>query len=368
METIEILDNHVIVAENEPDFVQNTNEEVSANYIILCEETDNSVLQKNIYEYSICGASVLSFVVRACSTRPMILKCNTDDVLSLIRPYAKGADYTVVLYANTPLIVGQHLKDLLAFVHNRNMQSCKLKRGFIFNNDYIQRVDDIYSTIVYDFGGNDFFEVNNLSDLAEAKKILSQKIIEFHHSKGVLFEDEQAVLCFASAEIGYGTIVSSGAQIKDNTKIGTECKISANAVIEGSKIADYSGIGKGTIIENSIIKTGARIGSGVIIKNSIIGQNAIVGDGCILSDTSLKDNSSLGDKCYVKNSMIKENTLIEDCVTLLNARIGENVKIGSASAVLGDADAVIVSDGTEIVTGSTINLAFDEVSSAGDGE
>ena len=44
----EELDNYIIVDE-EPEFVQETDEEISAHYFILCEDSSNFNLSKNIY-------------------------------------------------------------------------------------------------------------------------------------------------------------------------------------------------------------------------------------------------------------------------------------------------------------------------------
>jgi 6-phosphofructokinase 1 len=46
-------------------------------------------------------------------------------------------EYTVVLYANTPLVSKTHLKDLLEYVSIKRLNVCKLKKGFILKNDYI---------------------------------------------------------------------------------------------------------------------------------------------------------------------------------------------------------------------------------------
>ena len=89
METIQIETN-VVVVNNEPDFVADTHENVSANFVILCEDNMTS-LPKNIYEYkSQCHQSpfeapladsnkLLPPSSKATHHVPYIHKCSLED-------------------------------------------------------------------------------------------------------------------------------------------------------------------------------------------------------------------------------------------------------------------------------------------------
>ena len=353
METIQELENIVIVS-NETDFIANCSEKISANFIVLCEDNFESALEKNIYEYEILGMSLLNWVSRACNSQPMRLRAATNDVLSLVKPYATNADYTVVLYANTPLINKQHLNDLLAFVDRRHIHACKLKKGYIFKNEYIRRVDEIYSIDTYDFAGEDFFEVNNLQDLAFAEKVVKERMIAYHNLNGVVFENTASVNLDATAEIGYGSQIAGGVSIINHSVIGSNCSVQAGAFVNGSKIADYAEIGANAIIVNSVVKTGAKIDAGVCIKDSVVGQNVIVEMGAMLSQSAIKDNCVVSEKSYVKSSSIKENTFVGDMATLVNARVAENVKIENCVLVVGENQPVIVESGALLQTRTEI--------------
>ena len=54
MEEIEELGNYIVVDE-EPEFVAEAEEDISATFFILCENSSQENLVKNIYEYEICG-------------------------------------------------------------------------------------------------------------------------------------------------------------------------------------------------------------------------------------------------------------------------------------------------------------------------
>ena len=173
----EELGNYIVVDE-EPEFVAETEEEISATYFILCENSGQENLVKRIYEYEICGMSSLNWVARACDGQPVVLRANDDNnIIKMIRPYVKNTEYSVVLFANTPLLNKQHLKDMLGFVNRKHMNACKLKKGYIFRNDYILNNDEIYSVDTYEFSTDDFFEVNTLEDLSVAQESLSKKVL-----------------------------------------------------------------------------------------------------------------------------------------------------------------------------------------------
>ena len=326
MEVVEETQN-VIVLNDDPQFSVCDDTKVSANYFILCEENTESELSKNVYDCKIAGMSVLNWVVRACAAQPVILKVEKDaDVIQTIRPYLdQDSDYSVVLYASTPLLNRTHISDLLGFVSRKQMNCCKLKKGFVFRNEYIREVDEIYSIDTYDFASNDFFEVNSYEDLAFAKEVLTKKVISYHKKNGVYFESEQNLSVDASTEIGYATEVSSGVIIANGTNIGENAKIAKNVTISGSKIGADTKIGIGAIVIDSIIKDGAVVDAGTIIKNSVIGNNVRVG---------------LASK--ILSSSIRADAKISEMVTIDNAKIGENSVIGKHSKILGDKTKAIV--------------------------
>lgn len=329
MEMYEELDNYIVIDE-EPEFMAETEEEISATYFILCESSNGQVLPKNIYEYEICGMTSLNWVARACDGQPVVLRANEgDEIIKLIRPFVKNTDYSVVLFANTPLVNKQHLKDLLGFVDRKHMNACKLKKGYVFKNDYILRNDEIYSVDTYEFSSNDFFEVNTLEDLSIAQESLAKKVLSYHMLHGVYFERPEVGSVDATSEIGYNTYVSSNVSIVKNSTVGENCEIKEDAIIKGSKIGDNVVIGEGAFIISSVIKDGAKIDSRAFIKNSVIGENV-----------------EIAENVSVINSGIKANSVVEECSKINKARVAENVKIGKFCKLIGELQPAIVLTGS----------------------
>ncbi len=325
----EDLGNYIVIDE-EPEFVAEAEEEISATYFILCENSDQPNLVKNIYEYDICGMTALNWVARACDGQPVVLRANeNENVIKLIRPFAKNSEYSVVLYANTPLLNKQHLKDLLAFVQRKHMNACKLKKGYIFRNDYILNNEEVFSVDTYEFSTDDFFEVKTLEDLAYVQGYLTKKVLSYHMLHGVYFESPDVVSVDASSEIGYATRLGSNASVVKNSTVGVNCEIKEDSVIKGSKLGDDVSVGEGAFVISSVIKDGAKVDSRAFIKNSVIGENVVVGAGV-----------------NIVNSGIKSNSIIDDLSILDNARVSENVRIGKFCKLIGEISPAVVMSGS----------------------
>lgn len=337
MEMVE-TETKVVVLNEQPEFSACGDENVSANYFILCEEDSSNSLGKNVYDFKIAGMSILNWVVRVCENQPIILNVSqNDNVLDVIKPYIGGSEYSVVLYANTPLLNKGHVKDLLGFVARKHMNACKLKKGYVFKNDYISNVDEIYSIDTYDFASNDFFEVKNYDDFEYAGEVLRKKVIKYHMKNGVYFENTSLVNVDATTEIGYGSTIASGVSILSHSTIASGFKAGVNCVVSNSKIGEDVKLGKNVLIEDSVIKDNVVIESGAIIRGSVIGNSVKISAGAKLVGAGVKDESRIGELSSVVNS-----------------RIAENVSIGKCSVVLGEHETSIIMKNSLI--GSNVNV------------
>ena len=342
MEMIE-TESNVVVLNEQPEFSAAEQEDVSASYFVLCEDGESSQFGQNVYDFKVAGMSILNWVVRSCDSEPVVLKVSPEDnLIELIRPYLKNTEYSVVLYANTPLLNKGHLKDLLGFVSRKHMNACKLKKGYVFKNDYIMCVDDLYSIDTYDFASNDFFEVKNYGDLSLVQDILEKKVLSYHKKNGVYFENESQVAVDATAEIGYASVVSAGARILNHSSINNNARIGANSVVSNSKLGEDVVVGLGCVIEGCVVKEGVVIGDGAVLKNSVIGNNVVVGAGSVVLDSGIKDESEIG-----------------ELARLSNVRFGENVHIGKACEVIGGDNPTIVMQNTLI--GSNVKIVDSKI-------
>ena len=329
----------VRIINEEPEFYETQENNFAVDYFILCEE-GNSLFGKNIYDLQICGMSLLNWVVRVCGRQPKILKVNKNvNALEIVKPYIDvNAEYSVIFYADTPLLNKNHITDLLGFIDRKRMNVCKFKRGLAFRNDYIKESGEIYSIDEYDFASNDFYVVETSENFEYAKTMLSKKVLDYHKKNGVLFENESSVTVDANTEIGACSRILSNASIINGTKIGRNVVVQKNAMISGSTIGNDSYVGNNTIIDKSIVKDKSRINENVVVKNSVIGNNVTIGLRSDIYSSSVRDGVNLNNNVSVENSKICESVTIQKYSKILGLNgkviVGENSDVGANSEII----------------------------------
>lgn len=344
---MEMLENesNVVVLNAQPEFTANAKDQTLADYFILCEESDFGGL--DMQSQMVAGVSCVGWISRACEKKPMILSCTKgDNVIELIRPYLSDAEYSVVLYSNTPLITKNHIKDLLGYVSIKHMNVCKLTRGFVFKNSYIQNVDEFFSVDSYAFSSDDLFEVSNGKSLSFAENVLNSRILNFHQKSGVQIGSFSGIKVDANVMIGTGTKVADGAKILQGSIVGQDVKIGENVFIKNSKIGDGAIIENNAIIENSTICAGASVACNASVTGSIIAERTKVGYATKISDSKIKNDSVIG-KCNI----------------ISNARIAENVLTGTDVSLVGCSVPVLIMAHAEIKCSAKV---VDKVISSGE--
>lgn len=331
METMEEYKT-IRIINNEPEFSENAESRISADFFVLCED-DKTLFNQAIYSLESNGMSFLNWVVRACGSQPQVLKVQENsDVLETIRPYLKEtSQYSVVLFADTPLVSRAHIMDLLNFVNAKRMSVCKLKRGFVFNNDYIRENSEFYSIDEYDFSSDDFFVPSNAKDFYFIKDALNKKVLDYHKRNGVYLDNEQTITIDANVEIGVQSKIASGTCILNGSKIGNRVFVGGNSIIDGSSIENDVSVASGAVIKKSIVKNSSKVEEQVVIKNSVIGENSEIMLGAKVVSSSMKEFSKIKQFAHVNNVKLCEYAII-----------------GDYSKVLGETDKTIIGAGSEI--------------------
>lgn len=263
-----------------------------ACFVLL--ENNNLNLQTKVYNLEICGKSLLSWVTRACPTRPIVLeKLNGDSVIETIRPYLTSSEYTLVLFADTPLMTRSNINGIMDFVVTRGLNVCKLTRGYVFRTEYIKRVGEIYTPQTYYFEEEDFMMVSSLSQLSIIADIMKNRILSYHMNNGVVFKDAATTFISGDACIGKGTVIEGCTCLYGKIIIGENCKIGAGSKLENTRIYDNTKIGS-AIIKNSVVKENCEIGENVVIEKScMIKENCTLLNNIVLSGVVIEENSKI---------------------------------------------------------------------------
>jgi len=202
---------------------------------------------------------------------------------------------------------GSLLKEALGLLNNNNSQ----------NEYYLTDVPAILKDrgeSVNIYVGNDpmdFYGINDKVQLAEAAKIIKERINENLMLSGVVLWDPQNSYISPDVKIGMGTTILPGTIIEGKCEIGEDCEIGPNTTIKNSTV------GNGCIIINSVLNEAQ-------VHNEVkVGPFAYLRPG-----TVLMDKVKIGDFVEIKKSVIGKGSKASHLAYIGDTEIGENVNFG----------------------------------------
>lgn len=211
--------------------------------------------------------------------------------------------------------------------------------------------------------------VNDRVALAQANKVMKERINEQHMRNGVTMIDPANTYIESDVVIGQDTIVEPGVYLKGSTTIGEDCTIGARSVIvdstigngvnvtssmiEESIMGDYSDIGPSSHLRpQTVLKESVHIGNFVEVKKATIGKKTKIGHLTYVGDAELGEDINIGCGTVFVNYDGKNKHKIT---------VGDNSFIGCNTNLIAP---VIVEKNTYIAAGSTITDTVPENSLA----
>lgn len=217
--------------------------------------------------------------------------------------------------------------------------------------------------IVAAYQTEDFDEslgVNDRVALAQANRIMRNRINHQHMLNGVSFINPEATYIDAGVKIGAETVIEPGVYLKGQTVIGSECLITAGSEIVDSKIGDHV-IVKSSCIEESIVHNRVDIGPFAHLRpKAEIKETAHIGNFVEVKNAKVGEGTKVGHLTYVGDATLGKEINVGCGVVFVNydgknkhhTNVGDNAFIGSASNLVAP---ITVGDGAFIAAGSTIN-------------
>ena len=202
-------------------------------------------------------------------------------------------------------------------------------------------------------GANDRIQLMELNEYAKKQEIA------YHLSAGVEIPYSDGVVIEKGAQIGIDTCILPGTIIKGNTKIGKNCVIGPNSVIEDSIIGDNVKL-NATQCENCVIKNDANIGPFVHIRpNSVIGEHVHLGNFVEVKNSNIDTGTKVSHLTYVGDSDVGKRVNFGCGTVTVNysgkakyrTTIGDDVFIGCNTNLVAP---VKVGNGAYTAAGSTI--------------
>ncbi len=207
--------------------------------------------------------------------------------------------------------------------------------------------------------------VNSRIQLAEASRILQQRINERHMLAGVTMVDPGLVWISPKVEIGRDVVLEPMTTLMGSTQVGDRAHLGPNTRITDSSIAEDARVDASVVIEatvgpaatvgpvaylrpGAVLKAKAKAGTCVEIKKSVVGEGSKVPHLSYIGDATIGTGVNVGAGTITCNydGKNKHETVIEDGAfigsdTMLVApvSIGRGAITGAGSAVTQDVPA-----------------------------
>ena len=233
------------------------------------------------------------------------------------------------------------LLKLIPKIKNNN-----IKKEYYLTDFFELAFNSKYHTKVVYGSEEEFMGINNKVELAQAEKIMQNKLREKFLKQGVTLIDPETVYFSKDTKIGkdvtiypnvfIGPKVSIGSNTTihpfthlDDCKIGKNVNIGPNARVRpGSDISDDARIGNFVEIKKSKIGKGSKVNHLAYVGDAILGKNVNIGAGTITCnyDGKNKHITQIGDNAFIgSNSSLVAPLKIE-----------KDAYIGSGSVITKD--------------------------------
>jgi bifunctional UDP-N-acetylglucosamine pyrophosphorylase / glucosamine-1-phosphate N-acetyltransferase len=213
--------------------------------------------------------------------------------------------------------------------------------------------------------------VNDPWELAQARKILNDRIIRDWALKGVKFMDPWTTHINVSVQLEEDVKIEPGVILTGNTRIAQGAVIGARCVLKNVTVGSGANVKVGTVAEDSVIEQGANVGPYAHLRpGSVVGKGAKIGNFVELKKSKIGERTSVAHLSYVGDAEIgndvnigcgfvtcnfdgriingerKHKTIIEDevflgsdCQTVAPVRIGKGAFVASGSTITENVEA-----------------------------
>jgi len=212
--------------------------------------------------------------------------------------------------------------------------------------------------------------INNRVHLAEAERVLQDRINFSWMIAGVTIKDPETVYIDADVHIGQDTVLLPNTHLRGSTVIGEGSIIGPNTIVEDTKIGNnckvFASVLEGALLENHVeigpfghLRKGAHLCEGVHmgnfgeVKNSRLSPGVKMGHFSYIGDAQIGENVNIGAGTITCNfdgtrkhpTEIGADAFIGSSTMLVAPLIiGERARTGAGSVVTHDvpADTVVV--------------------------
>ncbi|MDF2926288.1 MAG: glmU [Paenibacillaceae bacterium] len=201
--------------------------------------------------------------------------------------------------------------------------------------------------------------VNDRVALAEAERLMRERIVREHMLNGVTVTDPAQTYIDRDVRIGADTVLLPGCSLRGQTVIGGDCLIGPGTEITDSTVGDGVAIKQSVLLEAVVgnkvsigpfayLRPGARLADSVKVGDFVEIKNSVIGEGSKVPHLSYVGDSVVGAHTNIGCGVITANY---DGFNKSTTEIGDHAFIGSNVNLIAP---VKIGDGAFVVAGSTI--------------
>ena len=182
--------------------------------------------------------------------------------------------------------------------------------------------------------------VNSLADLAEARWVLQERILQAHLDNGVYIEDPASTYIDHGVEIGEGTKILPCTVIRGGVKIGKGCEVGPFTQLRpGTVLEDGAEVGNFTECKNARLGRHSKAKHLAYLGDAVIGAETNIGAGTIFAnyDGRHKHTTHVGDKAFIGSGtvIVAPNTIADNATTGAGAVVTHDAGIGKGEVWVG---------------------------------
>ena len=177
----------------------------------------------------------------------------------------------------------------------------------------------------------DMYGINHRGHLAEAHRLMQERIHQRHFDAGVTIVDPRTTSIDSRAQIGSDTIIYPNTVIGGPVRIGRHCRIGPFAHLRPeTELADGVIVGAFVEVVRSKLGEGTAARHLAYLGDATLGEHVNVGGGCITAnfDGGVKSQTTIG-----SGASLGSNAVLVAPVT-----IGENATVGAGAIVTKNDD------------------------------
>ncbi|MGX7106204.1 bifunctional UDP-N-acetylglucosamine diphosphorylase/glucosamine-1-phosphate N-acetyltransferase GlmU [Hutsoniella sourekii] len=184
--------------------------------------------------------------------------------------------------------------------------------------------------------------INDRVALAEANRLMRERITRQHMMTGVTFINPSSVEIGIDVHIGPDTVIGPGVQLVGQTSIGSHSYIGSNSVIVDSQLADHVEVHQ-SVIEESTVDSYSDIGPMAHLRpNSHLGQHIHIGNFVEVKNSRIGNYTKAGHLSYIGDASLGESINIGCGTTFVNfdgknkfrTTVGDEAFIGSGTNLI----------------------------------